>query len=85
VTALCIGLFAFAFVAAPRSCEWGLGAYLWSGVAIVVILLATPFVLWRAQSLARRVLLSSGFAGLVFAIWVVGLFAADIRIICRLI
>jgi putative membrane protein len=42
--ALCLGLFAFAFVAAPRSCEWGLAAYFWSGVATIVALLHLYFL-----------------------------------------
>ena len=37
---LCVALFGFAFLAAPRSCEWGLEAYCWAGGAVVVVLLA---------------------------------------------
>jgi len=37
---LCVFLFAFAFVAAPHSCEWGLSAYFWTGVAGVLVLFA---------------------------------------------
>ena len=84
VAALCLGLFAFAFVAAPQSCEWGLPAYFWSGVATVFVLVAAPFVLQFEQPVLTRVYLAIGSGALGFAVWVAGLFAANVRIICRL-
>ena len=82
--ASCAGLFAFAFVAAPQSCEWGLPAYFWSGVAVVFALLAAPFVLQSERPVLTRVYLSVGSGALGFVVWVAGLFAANVRIICRL-
>lgn len=81
---LCAGLFAFAFVAAPKSCEWGLAAYFWTGVAAVVALLAAPFVLQSERPARVRVFLALGYGVLGSAVWFAGLFAANVRIMCRL-
>ena len=84
VAALCIGLFAFAFVAAPQSCEWGLTAYFWSGVAVLIVLLAAPFVLQSARPVPIRIYLALGYVALGALTWIGGLFAANVRIMCRL-
>lgn len=81
---VCVALFAFAFVAAPHSCEWGLTAYFWSGVAAVLILFATPFMLRSDRTVPVRIGLGLGFAALAFAVWVGGFAAANVRIMCRL-
>ena len=77
-------LFVFAFVAAPQSCEWGLTAYFWSGVGTVVTLLAVPLILRTDSPVPRRVAVSLGFAAISLGVWVAGLFAANVRIMCRL-
>lgn len=62
--ALYAALFAFAFVASPYSCEWGLSAYFFAGLAILLALAAAPFALaptsasrgarsWRPSSSPR--------------------------------
>ncbi|MCL4799858.1 MAG: hypothetical protein KJ025_09750 [Burkholderiales bacterium] len=82
--AICAALFAFAFVAAPRSCEWGLAAYFWSGVGSVAALFAVPVVLRTDCSGLRRAALGFAFAALGAGVWLGGLVAANVRIICRL-
>ena len=82
---LCFALFGFAFVAAPHSCEWGLSAYFWAGVAVVVALLAMPWVLHVAQPLWQRLLVSLLLGSVGALVWLGGLFAANVRIICRMI
>ena len=82
--ALCAALFAFAFVAAPHSCEWGLTAYFWSGVACVILAFALPFILDRSASLGRRYAWAFGLALATTGVWFGGLVAANVRIICRL-
>jgi hypothetical protein len=84
VAASCLGIFAFAFVAAPQSCEWGLSAYFWSGVAAVLAFLAAPFILQSERPVAARVYLAAGFCALGVIVWIAGLFAANVRIMCRL-
>jgi len=84
VAALCAGLFAFAFVAAPKSCEWGLAAYFWSGIAVVIALLAAPFVLQPGRPARVRAFLALGYGLLGTVVWFAGLFAANVRIMCRL-
>jgi hypothetical protein len=81
---LSAALFGFAFVASPKACEWGLSAYFWSGVAVILILFIAPFYLRRHESTGKRIgtALLAGGAGL--AIWISGLFIADIQIMCRL-
>ena len=83
-SACCLGLFAFAFVAAPHSCEWGLSAYFWSGVACLAALFSMPFVLREGMSTPRRTVLAFALAGLGCGTWIAGLFAANVRIMCRL-
>ncbi len=78
------GLLALAFMVAPHSCEGGLEIYLWSGIAVVVAMLALPFVVRTGGPLLACVGWSLGFALLGAALWLAGLFAANVRIICRL-
>jgi hypothetical protein len=43
-----------------------------------------PFIVRTGDSIRRRVGLSLAFVCLALAAWVAGLFAADVRILCRL-
>ena len=83
--AVCAAMFAFAFVAAPSSCEWGLGAYFWAGVACLAVLAALPFARRRDASAAKRMAIGLALAAGGLAIWIAGLFAANVRILCRLV
>jgi hypothetical protein len=78
-------MFGFAFIAAPHSCEWGLGAYVWAGAGVVVAMLAVPFLVQPAPLVWHRFLWSAGFGCAGALVWLAGLFAANVRIICRLI
>jgi hypothetical protein len=82
--AVCFALFAFAFVIAPAACEGGLSTYVWSGLAAVGTLFAVPFVSLPQLPLGSRVLRGLVLALLASAVWAAGLFAADMRIVCRL-
>jgi hypothetical protein len=82
--AVCLALFAFAFVVAPRSCEGGLSAYVLTGVAAVGALLAVPFVSQPDLPWGSRLPRGLMLALLGSAVWTAGLFAADVRIVCRL-
>jgi hypothetical protein len=77
-------LFAFAFVAAPKSCEWGNEAYFWAGIGALVLLFAWPLVLHAGRSALTRTGLGVGFAVLGCLVWLGGLFAANFRIVCTL-
>ena len=77
-------LFAFALVAAPKSCEWGLSAYTWTGLACVTGLGAVPFLVRTEMSGGRRLLTAAGLMVTTVAVWLGGLFAANVRIMCRL-
>ena len=81
---LSVALFAFAFVAAPKSCQWGNEAYFWTGVATLIVLFALPVVLRAGDSLLARMGLGLAFVVLGCAVWLGGLFAANFRIICTL-
>ena len=78
-------LIAFAFVAAPKSCQWGWAAYLWTGVAILVALFLVPFAFRVSPSVLVRLGAGVGFAIAGCAAWLAGLFAANFRIVCALI
>jgi len=84
VAALSLALFAFAFVAAPKSCQWGSDAYLWVGAAVLIALVAWPFVARTGGSLLVRLGLGLGFVVIGCGVWLGGLFAANFRIICTL-
>jgi hypothetical protein len=81
---LSAALFAFAFVAAPKSCQWGNEAYFWAGVAVAPALFALPFLLRAGASLPGRAGLGLGLVLGGCAVWLGGLFAANFRIICTL-
>ena len=83
--AVCLALFAFAFAIAPAACEGGLSTYVWTGVAAVTTLGAVPFVSDPQLPLKGRVLRGLFLALLAVAAWMIGLFAADVRIMCRLL
>jgi hypothetical protein len=77
-------LFLSAFVVAPKACEGGLEVYFWAGVAGLVALLALPFVVRTGSSLLASLAWSLAFGLFGAAVWVGGLSAANVRIICRL-
>ena len=81
---ICSGLFAFAFVAAPYSCDWGLNAYFVLGLVAMMALFFVPLGLWREAAVAERMLLGLGLAAIAFAAWLAGIFAADMQLLCRL-
>ncbi len=75
---------AVAFAAAPHSCEGGLAFYFWFGVTATLALSAMPFFVQRGRTLPIRLGWSAGLALFGAAAWIAGLFAANLRIICRL-
>lgn len=81
---LALALVALAFVAAPRSCGGGLELYFGAGVIALVVLAILPFVTRLGESLPRRAAWSAAFALFGTAAWLAGLFAANVRIMCRL-
>jgi hypothetical protein len=83
---ICTALFAFAFafVAAPHSCEWGLNAYFALGLVAVIALFLGPLWLLSRNALSKRLLLGLGLAATGLVAWIAGLFAANVQILCRL-
>jgi hypothetical protein len=47
-------------------------------------MVAVPFVLDGASSVGRLFAWASAFSSLTLAAWIAGLFAASVRILCRL-
>ncbi len=82
--ALWVALFAFPFLAASATCDWRLSAYFYAGVAVLLGLAIMPFAVSGAGLVSSRLGSALIFAALTLAVWVAGLFAADVRIICRL-
>ena len=81
---ICAALFAFSFVAGPKSCEWGLAAYFWTGVAALLALFAVPLALRTDRSLLMRSVFGLAFSAAGIAVWFAGLEAGNVRIMCRL-
>ena len=82
VAVVYVALLVFAFIAAPRSCDWGLGAYFFAGLGSVVLLLVLPFI--KTSPGTARIAASLGYSALGFVVWVAGLFIANFQILCRL-
>ena len=82
---ICLALFGMAFVAAPSACDGGLEVYFWSGIGALVVLLALPFAFRSNGSAIASTLWGIGFALCGALGWVGGLFAANVRFVCRLI
>lgn len=81
---LCAALFALAFAVAPHSCNGGLDVYVWSGLAVLVLLAVLPFVLKPPAGGGRRGLRALLHVGIGFGVWVAGGALAEVRIMCRL-
>jgi len=81
---ICAAMFALAFAVAPKSCEGGLEIYFWSGVAAIVVLFIVPVAMRGDLSGLKRAAFGIGFSALGAATWMGGLFAANVRLICRL-
>ena len=85
--ALAVGLLAAlmggAFLAAPRSCAWGLQAYTVAGACAVLALAVLPFVAGPPVFRSRVGSAVFGVA-LGMAVWVAGLVLADFQLLCRL-
>ena len=77
-------VFALAFIAAKRSREGGLVLYFRSGVAGLVLLAALPFLTAMGDSIPMRLAWGPGFVVSGVAVWLAGLFVANVRIINRL-
>ena len=73
-------LLVFAFLAAPRSCEWGLEAYTWTGLALTLGASALPFL----AEAPKRGWHALGLALTTVAVWCAGIFLADFQLLCRL-
>ncbi len=82
--AVCAALLAFAFAAAPWSCEGGLEAYLIAGLVGIAVLLGIPFAFRTDASATKRLAIGAAFAALGLGCWFAGLFVANVRILCRL-
>jgi len=82
--ALSVGLFAFAFLAAPNSCTWGNVAYFWAGIAVLAGIVAVPFALGAGLSMRQRIGLGLGLVVFGGGVWLAGLFVANVRVICKL-
>lgn len=84
-TGIGVFMFALAFVAAPHSCEWGLSTYVWCGVAALAVLVVLPFATPMSSSTLVSLGWAAGLLVLGIGVWLLGLVAANVRIICRLI
>ena len=81
---LSAAMFAFAFVAAPKSCQWGNEAYSRVGIGCLIALFAISFVLRAGHSILGSTGFALGFVAFGCGVWLAGLFAANFRIICAL-
>lgn len=74
------GLIGFGLIAAPHSCEWGLEAFTWKGIVLLLVALLLP--IWTEAP--RRWWHALGLAATTLAVWCVGIVLADFQILCRL-
>jgi hypothetical protein len=81
---LCAAIIVCALMAAPRSCDGGLEVYLLAGLVGVLAMLGVPIVFRTDRSALHRLGLGLLFAAFGAAVWIAGLFGANVRIVCRL-
>ena len=84
VAFIAAAIIAVAFWIAPTACSGGLEIYSQCGVVAAIALIALPFALKISDSLLIRALAALGFVVLGFAVWIAGLFVANVQILCRL-
>lgn len=77
-------IFALAFILAPRACDGGFDLYVWSGIAMIVVLLALPFVAHMGQSVLGSVGWAFGLTVFGLGVWLAGLLSSDVFVLCRL-
>ena len=82
--AIAAGIFGLAFLVAPKACEGGNEIYFWSGVAALIAWAALPFAMRMGKSLAVRFAIAFGLVAGGFGVWLGGLTAANVQIMCRL-
>jgi hypothetical protein len=82
IVALCQA--SVAFWIAPRSCDGGLEFYAAVGVGALVVMASLPFVLRSGETTTGRFGWAFVFVLMSVVAWAGGLFAADVRLLCRL-
>ncbi len=82
--ALLLALFLFPFLTRSVACEQRLDIYFYAGVAALLAVAAVPFVMPAGRPMGARVGWSFAFAAACVLVWLAGLFAGDVRIMCRL-
>ena len=82
--AIAVALVVLAHAVAPRACTGGLELYVWCGLGALVLLAGMPLVTHRTRSTWVRLAWAFGFLAFGVAVWLTGLFAANVRFICGL-
>jgi hypothetical protein len=83
--AVAIAIFVAAFWAASwERCEGQIEFYFLFGLGALLVLFVLPIAVKSASSLAVRIGCAFGFALLGTGIWIGGLAAANVRLLCRL-
>ena len=84
-SAVAVAMFASAFWAASREkCEGQIEFYFWVGVGALIVLLVLPLAVRSAASIAVRLGGAVIFVVLGVGVWIAGLAAANVRLLCRL-
>lgn len=83
--ALWAAMFSVPFLAASATCDGRLSAYFYAGVTVLLGVTIMPFVLRGGGIASSRPGSALILAGVTLAVWVAGLYAANVRIICRLL
>ncbi|MEZ5445710.1 MAG: hypothetical protein R3F45_08025 [Gammaproteobacteria bacterium] len=82
--ALWTAMFSVPFLAASATCDGRLSAYFYAGVAVLLGVTIMPFLLRGGGIVSSCPGSALILAVATLAVWVAGLYAADVRIICRL-
>ena len=77
-------VFALAFIVAPSACEGGFGVYFVSGVVALAMLVSLPFLMHLGGSVLGSLGWAFGLLLLGIGVWLAGLLAANVTILCRL-
>lgn len=81
---LWLALFAWPFLTASLACDRRLNLYALAGLTVLVLGSARPFIVWKDRRWATRAWVALAFALATIGVWIAGMMAGEVRIMCRL-
>ena len=77
-------MYLFGFIAAPRSCQWGLDAWFMIGLGMLILCVVVPLRAPGARLVRSPLGSAALLGGACFLVWLLGLFTAGFQLLCRM-